>query len=96
MDKGRLSKFERNFLLINDDHRFKYNSSQFKYFLGGFIEGEAALCVSIKEHSASKFGYLIDPEFFLYQHCSGLPILKAAKKLYGSGSIFKKSGSEDV
>jgi hypothetical protein len=39
---------------------------------------------------------LIDPEFFLYQHYSGLPILKATKNLFKTGSIFKKSGSDNV
>ena len=38
------------------------------HFLAGFIEGEGALCVSIKQHPTARFGYLVDPEFFLYQH----------------------------
>lgn len=89
-------KFDKEFLILNKDHRFKETSSFFKYFLAGFIEGEGALCVSIKKSHSAKFGYLIDPEFFLYQHSSGLPILEAAKKLFGSGKIFKKSDSDNV
>jgi hypothetical protein len=89
-------KYKDNFLLLNNSHRFKYSSSQFKLFLAGFIEGEGSLCVSIKKQEHAKFGYLIDPEFFLYQHYSGMPILKAAKDMFGTGKIFKKSGSENV
>ncbi len=36
--------------------------------LAGLIEGEGSLCVSIKNHKPSRFGYLVDPEFFIYQH----------------------------
>jgi hypothetical protein len=38
------------------------------WFLAGSIEGEDSLCVSIKAHKPSRFGYLMDPEFFIYQH----------------------------
>ncbi len=67
-----------------------------KWFLAGFIEGEGSLCVSIKEHPTSKFGYLVDPEFFLYQHRSGIKLLEMAKELFGTGRIAPKSGSEGV
>lgn len=67
-----------------------------KWFLAGFIEGEGSLCVSIKEHPNSKFGYLVDPEFFLYQHKSGVKLLEMAKEIFGTGRIAPKSGSEGV
>lgn len=89
-------KFNEKFLLLNKSNRLKISSKEFKFFLAGFIEGEGSLCISIKNHPNSKFGYLIDPEFFLYQHISGLPILEAAKDLFGTGTLFKKSGSENV
>src|SRR6202161_1881392 len=38
------------------------------WFLAGLIEGEGSLCVSIKNHKPSRFGYLVHPEFFIYQH----------------------------
>ena len=41
------------------------------WFLAGFIEGEGALCVSIKKHPTCRSGFYVDPEFFLYQHESG-------------------------
>lgn len=67
-----------------------------KWFLAGFIEGEGSLCVSIKEHPTSRFGYLVDPEFFLYQHKSGIKLLQLAKEVFGTGRITPKSGSGGV
>lgn len=67
-----------------------------KWFLAGFIEGEGSLCVSMKALPTSRFGYLVDPEFFLYQHKSGVQQLDLAKEIFGTGRIFPKSGHEDV
>lgn len=67
-----------------------------RWFLAGFIEGEGSLCVSIKEHPTSRFGYLVDPEFFLYQHKSGIKLLHLAKEIFGTGRIVPKPGNEDV
>jgi hypothetical protein len=85
--------------MINSKSRIKlgkFNSNDFKYFLAGFIEGEGSLIVSIKKHPTSRFGYVVDPEFFLYQHESGKPILQGAKNLFRSGNIYLKSGSTNV
>lgn len=84
------------FLLKNNSSLFSVDSHKFKFFLAGFIEGEGSLCISIKRHDSSRFGYVIDPEFFLYQHLSGKPILDCAKKLFRSGNVFLKPGPEDV
>ena len=67
-----------------------------KWFLAGCIEGEGSLCVSIKNHPGSKFGYLVDPEFFLYQHKSGIKMLELAREVFGTGRIIPKVGNEDV
>jgi hypothetical protein len=67
-----------------------------RWFLAGFIEGEGSVCVSIKEHPAARFGYYVDPEFFIYQHKSGVALLKLAQEVFGSGRITPKPGSEDV
>jgi hypothetical protein len=43
------------------------------WFLAGLIEGEGSLCVSIKNHKPSRFGYLVHPEFFIpAQNSKGL------------------------
>jgi hypothetical protein len=66
------------------------------WFLAGFIEGEGALCVSIKQHPTCRSGYYVDPGFFLYQHESGRPILELAQRTFDSGRIAPKSGSPRV
>jgi hypothetical protein len=66
------------------------------WFLAGFIEGEGALCVSIKSHPTCRSGYYVDPGFFLYQHQSGRSLLELAQTVFGSGGISRKSGSESV
>jgi len=67
-----------------------------KYFLAGFIEGEGSFCVSVKKHPASRFGYLVDPEFFIYQHVKGEKTLRLAKEIFGTGRIYPKSGNREV
>ena len=67
-----------------------------KYFLAGFIEGEGSFCVSIKKHPGTRFGYLVDPEFFIYQHIKGRRILELAKNIFAAGRIYPKSGNENV
>jgi hypothetical protein len=66
------------------------------WFLAGFIEGEGALCVSIKQHPTCRSGYYVDPGFFLYQHESGRPILELAQRTFDNGRISRKSGSPRV
>lgn len=66
-----------------------------KYFLAGFIEGEGSLLVRIKPHETSRFGYYADPEFHLAQPHSGLPLLKLAQEVFGTGRIFPTQGSKN-
>lgn len=71
-------------------------SEELKWFLAGFIEGEGSVCVSIKQHKNGKFGYLIDPEFLIYQHKSGKKMLDLAKDMFRTGRIYPKPGNRDV
>ena len=66
------------------------------WFLAGFIEGEGALCVSIKSHPTCRSGFYVDPDFFLYQHESGRRILELAQSTFESGQIYPKSGNSKV
>ena len=43
-------------------------TEEFKWFLAGVIEGEGSVCISLKQHPTAKYGFYIDPEFFIYQH----------------------------
>jgi hypothetical protein len=67
-----------------------------RWFLAGFIEGEGSLCVSIKTHPTAASGFYVDPEFFLYQHKSGIACLELAREVFGTGRIVPKVGNEDV
>ncbi len=67
-----------------------------KWFLAGFIDGEGSVCVSVKKHKNGKFGILLDPEFFLYQHKNRKEILELAQRIFKTGRIFPKSGNPDV
>ena len=66
------------------------------WFLAGFIEGEGALCVSIKKHPTCRSGFYVDPDFFLYQHESGRRILELAQSTFESGRIYPKPGNPKV
>jgi hypothetical protein len=54
------------------------------------------VCVSVKRHPTAAFGYFVQPEFFLYQHRNRRRLLEMAAEEFGSGTIFPKSGNEDV
>lgn len=71
-------------------------TEQQRWFLAGFIEGEGSVCVSLKAHPTAKFGYYVDPEFFLYQHRAYPQLLELAQRMFGSGRIFPKQGNERV
>jgi hypothetical protein len=66
------------------------------WFLAGLIEGEGSLCISIKKHEPLKLGYLIQPEFFVYQHRVRRGLLKLAQEVFDAGGIRPKQGNEDV
>jgi len=71
-------------------------TDDFKWWLAGFIEGEGSYCISLKQHPTAKFGFYIDPEFFIYQHKTARELLDRAKTFFGTGSIVPKPGNEDV
>ena len=71
-------------------------TEELKWFLAGVIEGEGSLCVSIKNHKASKYGFVIDPEFFLYQHKCGIKLLHLAESVFGCAIIRSKPGNKNV
>lgn len=67
-----------------------------RWFLAGLIEGEGSFCVSIKQHPTARFGYYVDPEFFIYQHRSGRRLLEMAREVFGTGRIYPKPGNPEV
>ena len=80
---------------VNQQERLSSQEAK-KWFLAGCIEGEGSLCVSMKTMPKSRFGFLVDPEFFLYQHYSGIKMLHLAQEIFETGVIKPKCGNEDV
>jgi len=72
-------------------------NDNYKYWLGGFVEGEGSLTISIVKYDKAPYGVLLQPEFNVTQHINGLSILKSFKILFNNeGQIHKKSGSNNV
>lgn len=72
-------------------------NENYKFWLGGFIEGEGSLVLSIVKNDKLKHGLALQPEFNLVQHVNGIDILHSFKVLFkNKGSVHKKSGSNDV
>jgi hypothetical protein len=72
------------------------SQEQRRWWLAGFVEGEGSVCISLKRHATARFGYFVQPEFFLYQHRKRRKLLEMAAEEFGSGSIFPKPGNPDV
>ena len=66
------------------------------WFIAGVIEGEGSMCISIKKHPTSTCGFLVDPEFFVYQHRIRRPLLELVREYFGTGRINPKPGNPDV
>ena len=80
-----------NFNLSHD-----INNINYRYFLGGFVEGEGSNSVSISVGKLFKYGINMQPVFNVTQHENGLKILESFKLLFGVGSILQKSGSPHI
>jgi len=80
---------------VNQQERLS-SEEQKRWFLAGLIEGEGSVTISIKKHDSSKFGFLVDPEFFIYQHRARRSVLELAQEIFGTGRIYPKQGNEAV
>lgn len=69
----------------------------YKFWLGGFIEGEGALVISIVKDTRLKLGVSLKPELNVVQHENGIDILYSFKSIFNNkGNVLKKSGSDKV
>jgi hypothetical protein len=66
------------------------------WFIAGFVEGEGSVCVCVKQHPTAAFGFLIQPEFYVYQHALRRDLLEMVKEYFGVGRIDPKQGNPDV
>ena len=92
------SNVSRN-LNINQQERLNklVQDENYKFWLGGFIEGEGALVISIVKDTRLKNGISLKPEFNVVQHENGIEILHSFRLIFNNkGNVFKKSGSDKV
>jgi hypothetical protein len=66
------------------------------YFISGFVDGEGSFSVAIIRHPTQKFGWMINPVFQVYQHEKYRYALELCKFVFGTGSIYRKSGIHPV
>ncbi len=66
------------------------------WFLAGVVEGEGSVTLSIKKHPTARLGYLVQPEFFIYQHRIRRSLLEMAQEFFRAGRIKPKPGNPDV
>jgi hypothetical protein len=88
-----------NILGINQQERINslIQHENYRYWLGGFVEGEGALVVSIVKNDRLSNGISLQPEFNVAQHENGINILYSYKALFeNSGNVLQKSGSDKV
>jgi hypothetical protein len=73
-----------------------YNDN-YKFWLGGFIEGEGSLTISIVKSDKAPLGIYLQPEFNVSQYINGIKILNSFKNIFNNkGQVNKKSGSPNV
>ena len=54
------------------------------------------MTLSIKKHPTARFGYFVQPEFFIYQHRCRRQLLEMAKEYFEAGRIRPKPGNPNV
>ena len=78
---------------INQQERINklVQDENYKFWLGGFIEGEGALVISIVKDTRLKYGISLKPEFNVAQHENGIDILHSFRLIFNNkGNVLKK------
>ena len=86
-------------LKVNQQERIDtlVQAENYKFWLGGFAEGEGALVVSITKSDRVNNKIFLQPEFNVAQYENGLNILYSYKAMFNNlRQISKKSGSDKV
>ena len=66
------------------------------YYLAGFVDGEGTFSVAIIRHPAQRLGWMINPVFQVYQHEKHREILDLFRDYFGTGAVYRKSGTHPV
>jgi len=75
---------------------FKGKRELLGYYLAGFADGEGTFSVAIIRHPTQRLGWMINPVFHVYQHRKHREILDIFQEYFGTGSIYRKSGTHPV
>src|SRR3989344_1522611 len=75
---------------------FRGKRHQRNYYVAGFVDGEGSFSVSIVKHPTQKLGWMINPCFQVYQHEKHREVLELMKETFGTGTIYRKSGTHPV
>lgn len=75
---------------------FHGKRKQLNQYIAGFVDGEASFSVAIIRQSFHKTGWMINPVFQVYQHQNYRHVLELCKFVFGTGSIYRKSGIHPV
>lgn len=92
-------KNNNNPLGVNQQEKINslVQDENYKFWLGGFAEGEGALVISVVKNGKVARGIVLQPEFNVAQHENGLNILYSFKALFANlGHVVKKSGSSPL
>lgn len=81
---------------LENFERLPPKGRELRYYLAGFADAEGSFSVSIKKLSTAKFGWVIDPEFNVYQHKDNEVILKLFQKVLNCGKIHPKANNPDM
>jgi hypothetical protein len=81
---------------VNQQERLPQKERELKYYLAGFMDGEASFNVSFKPHPAMKLGWVVDPAFQVYQHRNNVAILELISRVLHCGTLRRKSPTSDV
>ena len=98
----KINKYRNGENLIDWDNqqerleRYPEITENLKWFLAGFADGESSFCLNLKNRPNSKFGYSIDPAFYVYQHSKNRYILETFKYMFNCGSIHLKTSPNSV
>lgn len=72
------------------------NNVNYLYWLGGFVEGEGCVSISVIANPNAPFGIQLQPIFNVTQHINGIAILQSFLALFGAGNLHAKSGAPHV
>ncbi len=66
------------------------------YYIVGLVDGEGCFSIAIKKQDDAKFGWVVDPVFYVSQSVEKRQILEVLKRVFNCGRIIPKQGQEDT